>query len=329
MCQFKTILRKITQNEYNILLIKIVMRRIARISLLFLIQLSFLGYSYSQNHDNLYQLNIIIKNLDGEMIKTAKVVVTQLKTGAKQSVSYSEDPGCYMVPNLDLGRVSIEVDNNGYDKLNTHHDVQNPKGSTQITLGKTNSKYYFIDSKKYPFGSNGEIVAIFDGQHDYTKEFYGNTKELFKENMRGNNVLVLRSGWYKFESVASDIGSVYLISTTKQQQRPLLADLRKLYPERPIGPLIDIRQDVKILLNSCSIVFNSDISENEIGKILQNSGATNWELINGYLYTVTFSQNSGIELLKVTEKLSLMKEVRSVSNNIFNSTYLKEPQPDD
>ncbi len=293
------------------------MRRIARFSLLFLIQLSFLGYSYSQNQDNLYQLNIIIKNLDGEMIKTAKVVVTQLKTGAKQSVSYSEDSRCYIVPNLDIGRVSIEVDNEGYDKLNTHHDVLDPMGSTQITLGKTNSKYYFINSKKYPFGSNGETVAIFDGQHD-------NTKAFSKGNIRGNNVLVLKSGWYKFVSIAFLSGSAYLISPTKQQhQRTLLADLRKLYPEKPIGPLVDTRQDIKILLNSCSIEFNSGTNENEIDEILKNSGATNWELINGYFYTVTFSKKSGIELLKVTEKLSLMKEVRSISNNIFNSY---EPQ---
>lgn len=286
------------------------MRKIVQISLL--IQLTILGYSYSQHPDNGYHLNIIIKNLDRETINTAKVTVTQLKSGTKQSIQYIEYPGCYIATSLELGRVLIKVENQGYDILEVHHDVVNPRGSVSITLGKTNSKYRMIDSNKYPLETNGEIVAFIVGD-DTTS-----VAKIFKEPLEG--VAVLKSGWYRYQFLFTSVGKTCFITPTKKQkQQSLLADLRELYPGKPIGPLLSTTEHDIILLNSCNIEFYDGINENEIERILTSVGAKRWETINGYSYSVTFSKNSGIELLKVAEKLSLMKEVRSVSNAVLNA----------
>lgn len=209
----------------------------------------------------------------------------------------------------------------GYDTQEIYHVISGPRESASITLGKTNSRYFVINSNKYPFETNGETVAICAGS-------YVNPKEFFKGRLKGDSVLVLSSGWYMIESTSTHAGTVYLITPKQnQQQGLLLADLRKLYPDKPTGILISQSDGVNILLNSCYIEFYSGTNDNEIEEILKNVGAKNWEIRSGSTYIVTFSENSGLDLLKIAENLSLMKEIRYISSNIY-STHLPQTNKD-
>jgi hypothetical protein len=289
------------------------MRMIVQISLLLFIQLTILGHSYSQNQNNSYKLNINVKNLNGEIINTADITIIQLKSDKRQTVRYSEDNRCFIADSLEIGRVIVKVRNQGYDTMEIYHTIQGSRESVLIVLGETNSKYRIINSNKYPIETNGKTVALFAGKDTLITNFF---------EKYGKAVIVLKSGWYKYESLSTSSGITYLITPTeKQHQQALLADLRKLFPEKPIGLLIKTTNFNEILLNGCHIEFNNDINENEIEIILKSVGAKKWENTNGHSYYVTFSINSGIEILKVAEKLSLMKEVKSISNEIY-STYL-------
>lgn len=293
------------------------MKKNNQILLLLFIQFYLFGHCYSQNQDNIYKLNIIVKNLNQESLDSARVTVIQLKSDIKQTVSYSNDCRCYLATNLELGKVIIRVENQGYDTLEVYHSLNGPTSSAFIALGKTNSKYFLLNSNKFPFETNGETVAICTRSMVKPKEF-------FKGRLKGDDVLVLKSGWYKLEAFSSSTGrNVYLITPKQnQQQGPLLADLRKLYPDIPIGILTSLNNDANILLNSCDIEFKSGINENNIGKVLKKAGAKSWKSIkHSSSYKVTFSENTGLELLKIAEDLKNRKEINSISNSIF-STYV-------
>jgi hypothetical protein len=274
----------------------------------------------SNIQSNSYELLINIRNLNEESIKTAKVTLTQVNTDSKQVVQYSEERRCYVAKNLEKGRILIKVESQGYDTFEGFHMLGGPRESKLIVLGETNSRYRLIDSQKFPLRKrplprNKETVALFAGRDVDTKEF-------FKGKLRDNNILILRSGWYQLETASTSAGLVYLITPNKEQKQSyLLADLRDLYPKRPIGPFLEynLSGDILILLNSCHVQLDSGLSKEEVKSIFKGVRAVSWENKYGASYSVTFSKDTGIELLKIAEKLSKLEYVSSVTNSIYNT----------
>lgn len=289
------------------------MRGFIQITLLFIIQLILLVNSYcSQNQNDNYRLHIHIKNLNEERIYSADITVVQLKSDKKQKVRYSEENRCFVAENLELGKVLIKVKSKGYDTMEWFHSLRGSNESVSIILGKTNSRYRIINSNKYSIETDGRTVVLFARKDSTVIDFFKKTEK---------SVIILKSGWYKYMTATSSSGRLYLITPTENQhQNALLSDLRKLFPEKPIGILVSTTQGFQILRNSCHIEFYSDVQEIEKEKILKSFGAIKWNRIKGSsMYEVSFSLNTGLDILKVAEKLSLMKGIKSVSNQIYNT----------
>ena len=275
--------------------------------------------SYNNQHTN-NELFINIRNLNEESIKTAKVTLTQVNSDSIHVIQYSEDRRCYLATNIERGKVLIKVESEGYDIFEGFHILSGSRESKLIVLGETNSRYRLINSQKFPLRKrplprNEETVALFAGRDVDTKEF-------FKGKLRDKNVLILRSGWYQLESARTSAGLVYLITPNKEQKQSyLLADLRDLYPIRPIGSFLEynLSGDILILLNSCYVQLESGLKEEEIKSIFRSVGAVSWENKSGSSYLVTFPKDTGIELLKTAEKLSKKEYVRSVTNSTYNT----------
>jgi len=273
----------------------------------------------SSNQSNSYELFINIRNLNEESIKTAKVTLTQVNSDSIHVIQYSEDRRCYLATNLERGKVLIKVESEGYDTFEGFHILSGSRESKLVVLGETNSRYRLINSQKFPLRKplipgGQETVALFAGRDV-------NTQEFFNGKLRDNNILILRSGWYQLESISTSGRLVYLITPNKEQKQSfLLADLRKLYPKYQIGPLLENSfNGLLILLNSCYVQVEGDLREEEVQSIFKSVGAVSWENKGGSSYLVTFPKDFGLELLKIAEKLSTMKNIRSVTNTTFNT----------